>query len=119
MVDKALDASKSNANFEDKIQEPKLKGRGLLVIEVRRFLRRATRSLTWKRKRMGVDWSGGLDTWLPDGYSQIFRSYVFGPSGLWTMAPLHCAAKFVMWQLCRPTIKSLCLSSLSLGTFIL
>ena len=31
---------------------------------------------------------------LPDGYSQIFRSYVFGPSGFWTMAPLRCAAKF-------------------------
>ena len=33
-------------------------------------------------------------TWLPDGYSQIFRSYVFGPSGFWTMAPLHYATKF-------------------------
>ena len=32
--------------------------------------------------------------WLPDGYSQIFRSYVFGPSGFWTMAPLRSAAKF-------------------------
>ena len=32
--------------------------------------------------------------WLPDGYSRIFRSYVFGPSGFWTMAPLCCAAKF-------------------------
>ena len=33
--------------------------------------------------------------WLPDGYSQIFRSYVFGPFGFfWTMAPLLCAAKF-------------------------
>ena len=32
--------------------------------------------------------------WLPDGYSQIFRSYVFCPSGFWTMAPLRCAAKF-------------------------
>ena len=31
---------------------------------------------------------------LPDGYSQIFRSYVFGPSGFWTMAPLRYAAKF-------------------------
>ena len=29
---------------------------------------------------------------LPDG--QIFRLYVFGPSGFWTMAPLRCAAKF-------------------------
>ena len=32
--------------------------------------------------------------WLPDGYSQIFRSYVFGPSGFLTMAPLRYAAKF-------------------------
>ena len=31
---------------------------------------------------------------LPDGYSQIFRSYVFGPSGFLTMAPLRYAAKF-------------------------
>ena len=37
-------------------------------------------------------------TWLPDGYGQIFfylvifRSYVFGPSGFWTTAPLRCAA---------------------------
>ena len=23
-----------------------------------------------------------MPTWLPDGYSQNFRSYVFGPSGL-------------------------------------
>ena len=28
--------------------------------------------------------------WLPDGYSQIFRSYLFGPLGFWTMAPLRC-----------------------------
>ena len=35
-----------------------------------------------------------ISPWLPDGYSQIFRSYVFGPSGFWTMAPLRCAAKF-------------------------
>ena len=32
--------------------------------------------------------------WLPDGYSQIFRLHVFGPSGFWTMAPLRYAAKF-------------------------
>ena len=31
---------------------------------------------------------------LPDGYNQIFRSYVFGPSGFWTMAPLCYATKF-------------------------
>ena len=28
--------------------------------------------------------------WLPDGYSQIFRSYVLGPLGFWIMAPLRC-----------------------------
>ena len=33
------------------------------------------------------------DTWLPDGYSQIFRSYVIVPSGFWTMAPLRYAVK--------------------------
>ena len=32
-----------------------------------------------------------LKAWLPDGYSQIFRSYVFGSSGFWTMAPLRYA----------------------------
>ena len=26
---------------------------------------------------------------LPDGYRQIFRLYVFGPSGFWTIAPLR------------------------------
>ena len=31
---------------------------------------------------------------LPDGYSHIFRSYVFGHSGFWTVAPLCYAAKF-------------------------
>ena len=33
-------------------------------------------------------------SWLLDGYSQIFRSCVFGPSGFWTMAPLCYDAKF-------------------------
>ena len=37
--------------------------------------------------------SDSFQAWLPDGYSNIFRSYVFGPSGFWTMAPLRCAAK--------------------------
>ena len=32
--------------------------------------------------------------WLPDGYSQIFRLYVFGPLGFWTMALLRYTAKF-------------------------
>ena len=31
-----------------------------------------------KRKDLGR----GTETWLPDGYSQIFRLYVFGPLGL-------------------------------------
>ena len=34
---------------------------------------------------------GTTQAWLPDGYSHIFRSYVFGPSGFWTMAPLRSA----------------------------
>ena len=37
--------------------------------------------------------SGNFGKEVPDGYSQIFRSYVFGSSGVWTMAPLRCAAK--------------------------
>ena len=32
--------------------------------------------------------------WLRDGFRRISRSYVFGPSGFWTMAPLRYAAKF-------------------------
>ena len=31
---------------------------------------------------------------LPDRDSWILRSYVFGPSGFWTMAPLRSATKF-------------------------
>ena len=34
-----------------------------------------------------------IKAWLPDGYSQIFISYVFSPCGFWTMAPLRYAAK--------------------------
>ena len=37
---------------------------------------------------------GGDYSVLPDGDSRILRSYVFGPSGFWTMAPLRYAAKF-------------------------
>ena len=32
--------------------------------------------------------------WLPEGCGQIFKSYVLGPSGFWTMAPLHYTATF-------------------------
>ena len=38
-------------------------------------------------------WEDIFKAWLPDGYSQRFKS-VFGPSGFWTMAPLRYAAKF-------------------------
>ena len=53
--------------------------------------------------------------WLQDGYSQIFRSYVVGPWGFWTMAPLRYTAKLdpflstiqgkegiKFWQPCLP-----------------
>ena len=33
-------------------------------------------------------------TMVSDGYSQILRTYVFGPLGFWTMAQLRYAAKF-------------------------
>ena len=50
------------------------------------------------KEREGVETGQGLRegvrAWLPDGYSRILRSYVFGPSGFWTMAPLRYAAKF-------------------------
>ena len=45
--------------------------------------------------------ASGHQVWLPDGYSQIFRWYVFGPSGFWTLAPLRYAAKFAIWQPCH------------------
>ena len=32
--------------------------------------------------------------WLPDVFSQIFRWYVFGPSGFWTMTPLRYALRY-------------------------
>ena len=31
----------------------------------------------------------GKEPWLPDGYSRIFRLFVFSPSGFWTMATLQ------------------------------
>ena len=37
---------------------------------------------------------GRMRRLLPDCYSHIFRSYVIGSSGFWTMAPLSCAANF-------------------------
>ena len=47
--------------------------------------------------------------WLPDGYSRLFRSHVFGPSGFWTMAPLRYAAKFDPYLSldCAPTPSTL------------
>ena len=56
-------------------------------------------------------WLAGwlLVPWLPHGYIQIFRSYVFGPSRFWTMAPLRCAAKFdpFLSLECAPTPSTL------------
>ena len=42
---------------------------------------------------------------LPDGYGQIFRLYVFGSSGFWTMAPLRYAAECdpFLFLDCAPT----------------
>ena len=40
----------------------------------------------------GAGFVAVLRAWLPDGYSHIFRSYLFGPSGFLTMAPLRSAA---------------------------
>ena len=47
-----------------------------------------------KCEQCGEEFQFSFQAWLPDGYSQFFRLYVFGPSGFWTMAPLRCAAKF-------------------------
>ena len=50
-----------------------------------------------------------VKAWLLDGYSQIFRSYVLGPSGFWTMTPLRYAAKFDTFLSldCAPTPSTL------------
>ena len=55
---------------------------------------------------------------LPDGYTQIFRLYVFGPSGFWTMAPLRCTAKFDPFLSldCIPTPSTLVQSKESKGS---
>ena len=55
----------------------------------RRRMEFAKRRIQKTRKKQHL-----IQAWLPDGYSQIFRLYVFGPSGFWTMASLRCAAKF-------------------------
>ena len=44
--------------------------------------------------RVGENVLRSAQAWLPDGYSQNFRLFVFGPSGFWTMALLRYAAKF-------------------------
>ena len=57
------------------------------------------------RRRRGAASQGGL----PVGYSQSFRSYVLGPLGFWTMAPLRYAAKFDTFLSldCAPTPSTL------------
>ena len=58
-----------------------------------------------------------LEAVLPDGYSRILRSYMFGPSGFWTMAPLRYAAKFDPFLSldCAPTPSTLCPQALQPG----
>ena len=57
-----------------------------------------------KSKTLALYWSGDFShywkdheddggAWLPDGFSQIYRSYVSGPLGFWNMAPPRYAAK--------------------------
>ena len=47
--------------------------------------------------------------WLPDGDSRVLRSYVLGPPGFWTMAPLRYAAKYDPFRSldCAPTPSTL------------
>ena len=51
-----------------------------------------------EHKQGALHFNGTVTPWLPDGCSRIFRSYVIGPSGFWTMAPPRYAAKFAIWQ---------------------
>ena len=48
-----------------------------------------SRRTSYKKSEKAVKFF--FKAWLPDGFSQIFRSYVFGSSGfwIWTMAPLR------------------------------
>ena len=41
-----------------------------------------------------VSVGGGGGAMVASGCSQILRSYVLGPSGFWTMAPLRYTSKF-------------------------
>ena len=72
---------------------------GLLLLGRRNWMRKGRRAhfvisiillslaATWRMRK--------FHTWLPDGYSLIFRSYVFGHSGLdYGSATLRYAAKF-------------------------
>ena len=62
--------------------------------EMRLIRQPRSRSIgVWRGEALPVS-SDERRAWLADGYSQIFRSYVFGPSGFWTMAPLRYGAKF-------------------------
>ena len=47
-----------------------------------------------------VPWS--LQSWLPDGYSQILRSHVFGPLGFLTVAPLRYKIRSLLFLGLRP-----------------
>ena len=51
--------------------------------------------LNWYEWQASGNDTGSLwQAWLSDGYIQIFKSCLFGPSGFWTMALLRYTAKF-------------------------
>ena len=54
-----------------------------------RYAKAPVGKLRFKLPEPSEKWEGTLQAWLPDGYSQIFRPYAFGPSGFWTIAPLR------------------------------
>ena len=61
------------------------------------------------RRQLPAESTARCKAWLPDGYSQIFRSYVFVPLGFWTMALLRYTAKFdpFLFLDCAPTPSTL------------
>ena len=86
-----MEKSSTSSETEPKRLEGRIKARTQRESDTDRKLFKHARKLEEGARRRS---EAGSETGLPDGYSQIFRSYVFGPSGFWTMAPLRYAAKF-------------------------
>ena len=63
-------------------------------VQTRGVARRLQQAAPLRERRPHPLSGQGHSCQMANGYSQIFRSYVFGPSGFWTMAPLCYAAKF-------------------------